>query len=133
MIKLLWFSRILLMGAVLIAGYLLLHTLNASTLAGCDGSSGCGEILNSRWSAIGSIPVSAFAVGLYLLLLALSIPALANRLSGDGFFRSNLVCVSSGLCAGSLLRLLHDLTYPGRNRGGSPPGLHPDGVKVRAG
>jgi len=83
--KLLWFSRILLTGALIISGYLLLHTLNASTLAGCDGSSGCGEVLSSPWSHIGFIPVSIFAVVLYLLLLALSIPGLTNRLGAYRF------------------------------------------------
>lgn len=39
-------------------------------LAGCGPTSGCGEVMASRWSRVGSLPVAALAAGLYLVVFA---------------------------------------------------------------
>src|SRR5689334_13716686 len=46
------------------------HYLRGGSIAGCGGGSACGQVLNSRWSAIGGIfPISGLAIGAYLALL----------------------------------------------------------------
>jgi uncharacterized membrane protein len=45
------------------------HFLKGGSMIGCGGGSPCEQVLNSRWSSIGGIPISGLAVGVYLALL----------------------------------------------------------------
>lgn len=56
-----------------ISGYLAWLTLTGRVAYGCGSGAGCGEVLGSRWSAIGPVPVSVLAVAAYLLVLTLLI------------------------------------------------------------
>ncbi len=52
-----------------LSAVLLYQSLTHDALPGCGGGSGCGEVLSSRWSSFFGVPVSLFAVGIYLLML----------------------------------------------------------------
>lgn len=54
-----------------VSGYLAWLSLTGQTAPGCGAGAGCGEVLGSRWSAIGPVPVSVLAAGGYLVILAL--------------------------------------------------------------
>lgn len=59
-----------------IAGYLLYFALSGQAAPGCgEGQGGCGKVLSSRWSKVLGLPVSIFATGSYLVVLAASIHA----------------------------------------------------------
>ena len=59
-----------------IASYLLYLAMTGQTAPGCgEGKGGCNAVLGSRWSQVLGLPVSAFAVGAYLVILAASIHA----------------------------------------------------------
>jgi uncharacterized membrane protein len=61
---------------IVIAGYLLYLALTGQTAPGCgEGAGGCGDVLASRWSKVLDLPVSAFAVGAYLVVIAASVHA----------------------------------------------------------
>jgi uncharacterized membrane protein len=62
-------AQVLLVGALAISLYLLYSTIKGGGIAGCGPESGCSEVLNSRWSKVASIPVSALAAGVYILTL----------------------------------------------------------------
>lgn len=55
--------------AFLVAAYLGWNGLRSGLVAGCGPESGCGDVLTSRWSSWFGIPVSLFALPLYLLLV----------------------------------------------------------------
>lgn len=57
------------------------HLLQPGVLCGQDG--GCMNIMGSEWAEILGIPVSLPAIGMYLLLAALGLGALAGKVSGD--------------------------------------------------
>ena len=66
--------RAALMALVLVAtalgGYLTYASLVAGAEPpGCGADTGCGVVLSSRWSSLGPLPISALAVGGYLLVL----------------------------------------------------------------
>lgn len=66
-----WILRLLALLGLLLSGYLLGLKLTGriSYLVGCGAGSGCENVLGSRWSQFYYIPVTAFAVGMYALLL----------------------------------------------------------------
>lgn len=74
-----WISRILVAIAGLVAGYLAWASISAGPIAGCDGGSGCEQVLTSRWAYIAGIPVSVGAVGVYLALLVMSFPGRSRQ------------------------------------------------------
>ena len=74
-----WISRILVAFAGLVAGYLAWASISAGPIAGCDGGSGCEQVLTSRWAYIAGIPVSVGAVGVYLALLVMSFPGRSRQ------------------------------------------------------
>jgi uncharacterized membrane protein len=67
--KVLWALRGLATVALLLSMYLLWSTATAVGPVGCGASSGCQEVLNSRWSRWLGIPVSAMAMAVYGALL----------------------------------------------------------------
>ncbi len=63
-----------------IAAYLMYLVITGQTVPGCgEGAGGCNAVLGSRWSQVLGLPVSAFAVGAYLVVLAASIHAGPSR------------------------------------------------------
>lgn len=56
--------------ALLLAGWMLYHSLSGGQLAGCGAGSGCDEVMSSPWAyVLGGVPVSLPAVPVYLLIL----------------------------------------------------------------
>lgn len=56
--------------ALILSAILSWHYLKGGSIAGCDGTSSCGQVLGSRWSVIaGKVPVSGLAIGVYLAML----------------------------------------------------------------
>ena len=60
--RLLWAARLAIGLALAVSGYLAYVTLTQGTVVGCAGDSGCGTVLQSRWSKWFGLPVSLFAV-----------------------------------------------------------------------
>ncbi|MFI4860712.1 MAG: vitamin K epoxide reductase family protein [Phycisphaerales bacterium JB063] len=54
-----------------ISGYLAWLTLTGRVAPGCGSGAGCNQVLSSRWSAIGPVPVSVLAAGGYVAILGL--------------------------------------------------------------
>src|SRR5262252_6385242 len=69
--------RLLLVGAMLISGYLAINSLSNGGIPGCGPGGGCDEVLHSRWSRWFGIPVSipAFLLDLALVLATLKAAA----------------------------------------------------------
>lgn len=55
--------------AVCLSIYLLILHISGSSAAGCGPESSCGDVLTSRWSRIGVVPVSLFGLPIYLGLV----------------------------------------------------------------
>jgi uncharacterized membrane protein len=68
-------ARVLLTGAVLVAGYLAYFSLSGAALPGCRPEDGCSDALSSSWANWLGVPVSLLAVALYLTLLAATFAA----------------------------------------------------------
>lgn len=66
-----WAAITLAFVGLCISGYLAWLTLTGRVAPGCGSGAGCGEVLGSRWSGIGPVPVSMLAVAAYLLVLTL--------------------------------------------------------------
>jgi len=82
-----------------IAIYLLATSLIESGQPwGCGGTSGCGEVLSSRWSQVAGLPVSLLAIAAYGLLLAVVV---AMPRSSDS--RRHWLWVVAVACAMSIL------------------------------
>ena len=65
-----WLMRLLSLAGAGLASYLLwVWWLDLDAPAGCGAGSGCAEVLNSRWSLVLGIPVSAAALSVYLSAL----------------------------------------------------------------
>ena len=57
--------------ALLLSGWMLVHSLVSRPMPGCGADSGCGSVMSGKWAYIGGLmPVSALAVGTYLAMLA---------------------------------------------------------------
>lgn len=70
--KLLWFARLMLLGAMGVSSYLLIHSLTGGgALAGCgaDTAFDCESVLASHWSKVATLPTSALAIATYIILL----------------------------------------------------------------
>jgi uncharacterized membrane protein len=72
-----WWRRVLIglnVLALALCAYLSWHYLLGGSVIGCNpGSGGCNELLTGRWSAIGVLPVSGLAAGVYLAMLVASL------------------------------------------------------------
>ncbi len=69
-----------------LSGALLWQSLRGGAVAGCGGGS-CGDVISSRWGYLLGVPVSAFGVALYALVLASFMPR------GAGFRRPLLAAL----------------------------------------
>src|SRR5881409_2088356 len=67
---LLFAVRLLVFGAIALAGYLLWVSLSGGTVAGCAPDSKCDKVLHSRWARCLGVPVSAIALLIYGAILA---------------------------------------------------------------
>lgn len=70
-----WFLALLaipMLIALGISGYLTYVSLTAAKILGCDGGSlfDCSHVIYSKWSKVIGIPVSAFAIGTYVAMIA---------------------------------------------------------------
>jgi uncharacterized membrane protein len=70
---LLWSIAGLAAVAAIVSVYLLWLSLTSLAPAGCGPSSGCEEVLTSRWSRWFGLPVSALAVAAYLAIVGVAI------------------------------------------------------------
>jgi uncharacterized membrane protein len=61
---------------LLVSAYLLLYKLGALGRIMCAGGGGCERVQLSRWSVIFGVPVAAYGVGGYLLLLVIALVGL---------------------------------------------------------
>jgi len=87
---------------LLLAGWMVYHSLSGGPMAGCGAGSGCGEVMGSPWAyVLGLIPVSIPAVVVYLLLI-LSIAFLGADTSLDRFLWPFMLFLS-GCIAGAAL------------------------------
>jgi len=66
---LLFAIRLLLLGAIATAAYLLWISLKGGAVAGCGPDSSCDKVLHSRWSRWLGLPVSAIGLPLYSAIL----------------------------------------------------------------
>ncbi|XAL99674.1 hypothetical protein OT109_19105 [Phycisphaeraceae bacterium D3-23] len=66
-----WAAMTLAFVGLCISGYLAWLTLTGRVAPGCGSGAGCGQVLSSRWSAIGPVPVSVLASAGYVAILAL--------------------------------------------------------------
>lgn len=66
-------------GALLVSAYLTYNSIVKGTSpAGCGAGSGCAEVLGSKWSRVGGIPVSLAAVLTYLVVM-IGVPMSLSR------------------------------------------------------
>src|SRR5262245_44431071 len=62
--------------AAVLAAFLLWTSLSGDSIPGCGSGSGCDSVLSSRFSRVGSVPVSALALPIFVMM---SILALRDR------------------------------------------------------
>jgi len=89
--------------------FLCIHSISGFGLIGCSQGSSCNQVLGSRWSfLLGSIPVSALATGIYLMLLSCFL--LLDRPeteSGTKRLLYHLTLFMSGAIAGSAIWFIY--------------------------
>jgi len=66
-------SAALALVGVMVSTYLLLYKLGVVGTIKCVGSGGCERVNTSAWSTIGGVPVAAFGVAGYLVLLGIAL------------------------------------------------------------
>src|SRR5436305_6957536 len=66
------FMRVLIFAALGISVYLAWSSLSGKAVAGCGADSSCDKVLHSRWGYWFGLPVSVFALLVYIAVLALS-------------------------------------------------------------
>lgn len=86
------------------ASYLAWHGFRASNVAGCSGNQvfDCSHVLNSRWSKLVGVPVSAFAVLTYvMIMLGVGVPHWTEQKWLGNMARklTRLACLSAGCAA----------------------------------
>lgn len=64
---------------VLVSAYLLLFKLGFVGSIACGGSGGCERVATSPWAVLFGIPVAAYGVGGYLLMLGVALVGLDGR------------------------------------------------------
>jgi uncharacterized membrane protein/protein-disulfide isomerase len=95
----LWAVAALAAAAAGISGYLFWLSLTALAPAGCGPSSGCEEVLTSRWSRWFGVPVSAPAVVTYLAIAGVAIGVTRTRASSRRTLLAGAL-LALGLAAG---------------------------------
>jgi len=64
---------------VLVSAYLWLFKLGVVASIACGGSGSCERVANSPWAVLFGIPVAAYGVGGYLLMLVVALVGLGER------------------------------------------------------
>lgn len=82
------------------------HHLKGGAMIGCGNGSPCEQVLNSRWSTIGGIPVSGLAMGVYLAMLVAGFFTVPDTDSQIRKIAWNVLLVIAGSIAGSALWFL---------------------------
>lgn len=87
---------------LLLAGWMVYHSVSGGPLAGCGAGSGCAAVMGSPWAyVLGLIPVSLPAVVVYLLLI-LGIAFLGSDDSLDRFLWPFLLFLSGSIAGAAL-------------------------------
>jgi len=81
---------------LLVSTYLLLYKLGVVGSLKCVGSGGCERVNTSAWSVIAGVPVAAFGVAGYLVLLGISLYGVSGGEAG-GAGPTRWVAALSGL------------------------------------
>jgi uncharacterized membrane protein len=66
-----WLIRACLVVAIVISAFLAWNSLRGGAVPGCGPESGCDKVLSSRWAYVFGLPLSIFALPVYIVLLAL--------------------------------------------------------------
>jgi len=74
-----WLTIALALAGLALSLYL---TVASSHPVGCGAGSGCEQVLSSRWSGVGPVPVGALGGGAYLALIAYLLAPRSRRLGG---------------------------------------------------
>jgi len=69
---------------LLVSTYLLLYKLGVVGSLKCVGSGGCERVNTSAWSTLAGVPVAAFGVAGYLLLLGIALRGLSGDAAAGG-------------------------------------------------
>ena len=88
-------ASILFCVALAIAVYLAWQSMAGKAIVGCGPESGCGQILKSRWSVVGGVPVSLLGAGAYVLLIVSALRGEAKSL-----WSRRIECAASMLVLG---------------------------------
>jgi len=75
-------SAALALVGLMVSVYLLLYKLGVVGTLKCVGSGGCERVNTSSWSTIGGVPVAAFGVAGYLVLLGIAMYGLRPDQAG---------------------------------------------------
>ena len=78
-----------------IATYLLLHRLGVVGTLACGADGGCAVVQGSRWAVFLGIPVPAWGVGGYALLLGTALLGVQPGLAGDRRVAAALLALST--------------------------------------
>lgn len=82
---------------------MLLHSINGSHLVGCGVGSGCDSVMSSLWAYFaGKIPVSAFAIVIYIVLLVCLLFLSSGKNENDKSL-DNIIWFMMLLIAGSIV------------------------------
>jgi uncharacterized membrane protein len=96
-------SRLLILAALLVDGYLMWVSLHGGAVAGCGPDSDCDKVLHSRWSSWFGIPVSAIAAPVYAMVFLATIrlgaktPPLGQRQAWRILFPGAVLIAGAGL------------------------------------
>lgn len=66
-----WVCLLLTLAGGVLSALLMIQSFSGGAVPGCDGGSGCSQVLASRWAFFMGEPVSSYALGVYLLTLAM--------------------------------------------------------------
>ena len=98
---------------LMVSAYLLLYKLGVVGTLRCVGSGGCERVNTSRWSSFLGLPVAAFGVAGYLVLLGIAMYGLAD----DRIGRPEATRWLAALSALGVLLKPHRLAVPSRPHG----------------
>jgi uncharacterized membrane protein/protein-disulfide isomerase len=90
-------AQFLLLGALAISLFLLYTSLKGGGIPGCGPESGCSDVLNSRWSKVGAIPVSGLAAALYVGTLLGSWKGLRKPGEQKAVFAAGCVIITAAI------------------------------------
>ncbi len=101
----LWAVRILSFAAMVVCLVLFSFKLTGriSSLAGCGGEGGCGQVMGGEWSEWFQVPVTVLAAGIYAGILLLTLPSVQRVLGKTG---DQLLAAAGVILAGAAVYFL---------------------------